>query len=361
MKNNIRIIKQLTVFAIFLISISIVSPHKSFSQAKEKQEKEFIVSAVGFYNVENLFDTINDPDKRDEEFTPEGQNRWNTEKYLQKLTNLSEVIEKIGQDYIADGVAVLGVSEIENRAVLEDLANTERLRKRNYQVVHYEGPDRRSVDVAFLYNPKYFKYISSKPYPTIIEGKDDFKTRDQLLLTGELLGERMHFIVAHWPSRAGGEKRSRPLRNAAADIAKSIIDSIIEVEPDAKIFMMGDLNDDPDNKSVEEHLNAKGKVKGLKEDELYNPFYDMYKKGIGSNAYRDSWSLFDQIIVSPTLVKEDYSTFQYWRAEVFNRPFLIQSSGRFEGYPYRTFGGGVYLGGYSDHYPSIVYLIREKQ
>ncbi|MFO8144878.1 MAG: hypothetical protein R6T89_04025 [Candidatus Syntrophosphaera sp.] len=326
-KKNYYIRNFLTIVSILLVS-SFLLTTQGYSN---NQDKEFVVSAVGFYNVENLFDTINDPDIRDEEFTPEGSNRWNSKKYLEKLENLSFVIEQLGQDHIPDGLAVLGISEIENRDVLIDLANTERLKDRNYQVVHYDSPDDRGVDVAFLYNPKYFKYISSKPYPTIIEGRDDFKTRDQILLTGELMGERMHLIVAHWPSRSGGEKRSRPLRNACADIAKSIIDSIVGAEPDAKVFIMGDLNDDPDNKSVYEHLEAKPNPEKVKEGQLFNPFYEPYKKGIGSNAYRDSWSLFDQIILTPAFLKNDYSSFQYWKSEVFNRPFLLQPSGRFKG------------------------------
>lgn len=344
----------------FLLLIS--SADFSYSQSKQKESDKFIVTAIGFYNVENLFDTINDPNIRDDDFTPEGSNRWNTQKYLEKLDNLSKVIEKLGQEYILDGVAVLGLAEVENRAVLEDLANTERLKDRNYQIVHYPGPDRRGVDVAYFYNPKYFTYISSKPYPTVLEGLrngEDFIARDQLLLTGEVMGERMHFLVAHWPSRVGGERRSRPLRNGCADVARHIIDSILAVEPNAKIFMMGDLNDNPDNRSVVRHLRAKGKIKGLKEDEMYNPFYDLYKKGIGSNAWRDSWSLFDQIMFTQAFLTGDHSSFQYWRAEVFNRPFLVQPSGRFQGYPFRTFGGGVYLGGYSDHFPTLIYLIRK--
>jgi hypothetical protein len=349
---------------LFIAIITNFSVNNSFAQDK-KAQTDFIVSAVGFYNVENLFDTINDPKINDEEFTPEGSNRWNSKKYLEKLENLSIVIEKLGQDYIPDGVAVLGLSEIENRSVIEDLVNTKRLKDRNYQIVHYDGPDRRGVDVAFIYNPKYFKYISSKSYNTVLKGLGtdgkDFIARDQLILTGELLGEKVHLIVAHWPSRAGGEKRSRPLRNGCAEVAKHIIDSIMEVEPGVKVFMMGDLNDNPDNKSINKYLNAHGKIDKLKEDELYNPFFELHKKGIGSNAYRDAWSLFDQIIVNPALVGTNRESLKFWKPEVFNRPFLIQPSGRFQGYPFRSFAGGSYLGGYSDHFPVVVYLIREKK
>ncbi len=346
----------LTLFTVlFFTSIDKVKSQNS----SEKQE--YIVSVIGFYNVENLFDTINDPKINDVEFTPEGSNKWNSKKYFEKLDNLSQVIEQLGvQEYTPDGVAVLGLSEVENRRVLEDLAKTERLKSRNYQIVHYDGPDGRGVDVAFFYNPKYFKYISSKPHKTVVEGFDDFRTRDQLLLTGEMLGERVHFIVAHWPSRVGGEKSSRPRRIAAANIARSIIDSIQAAEPNAKIFMMGDLNDNPDDISVRKHLRSNGNINKVKDNELFNPFYELYKKGIGSNAYRDTWSLFDQILLSPGLIKGEHETFQYWKREIFNKPFLVQPSGRFQGYPYRSFAGGAYLGGYSDHFPTLVYLLRKK-
>ncbi len=324
-------------------------------------EREFIAVPIGFYNVENLFDTINDPDIRDDDWTPDGANRWNTERYFEKLENLAKVIDKLGQEKNPDGTAVLGLAEVENERVLEDLAAQERIRDRNYQVVHETSPDGRGMDVAFFYNPTYFEYDSHKAYPTVIEDRPDFTTRDQLLLSGYLLGERMHFITAHWPSRVGGEARSRPLRTGKADIARHIIDSIQEAEPGAKVFMMGDFNDNPTDISIRKHLRSRGSKEDLQEDELYNPYESFYKQGIGTNAWRDAWSLFDQILLTPSLLNDDYSDFTYLRAEVFNRPFLRQPSGRFKGYPFRTFGGGVYLGGYSDHFPVCVYIIREHQ
>ncbi len=322
--------------------------------------RQFVTVAVGFYNVENLFDTIRDYRINDVEFTPQGSNRWTSARYFEKLDNLAKVIDQLGKDMTPDGTAVLGLSEVENRRVLEDLASHPLIRQRNYQVVHYEGPDGRGVDVAFFYNPAYFRYISSKPYRTVVPGRPDFRTRDQLLLTGELLGERMHFIVAHWPSRVGGERRSRPLRVAAADIARAIIDSIQAAEPGAKVLFMGDLNDNPTDVSVRRHLRGRASRDGIGPDELFNPFEALFRRGIGSNAWRDTWSLFDQILLSPGLLDRDFSTLAYYRAEVFNRPFLRQPSGRFQGYPFRSFGGGVYLGGYSDHFPTVVYLLREK-
>ncbi len=333
-------------------------PAGVFSRPADDQQ-EFIGISIAFYNVENLFDTINDPDIRDDDWTPRGSNRWNTRRYFEKLDNLAEVIEQLGQELNPDGPVVLGLAEVENTTVLEDLARQERIADRNYQVVHVTGPDRRGMDVAFLYHPTYFEYIGHKAYPTVIEDRPDFFTRDQLLLTGNVLGERMHFIVAHWPSRVGGEARSRPLRIAKADIARHIIDSIQEAEPGAKVFMMGDFNDNPTDISMRKHLRSRGTKEEIRDDELFNPYESFYKQGIGTNAWRDAWSLFDQILLTPSLLNDDYSNFTYLRAEVFNRPFLRQPSGRFQGYPFRTFGGGVYLGGYSDHFPVYVFLIRE--
>ena len=324
-------------------------------------KRELVPVCIGFYNVENLFDTINDPRKRDDDFTPDGSNRWNSARYWEKQDRLSEVIFKMGLEITPDGPAVLGLCEVENEAVLIDLANQERIRDRNYQVVHYESPDRRGIDVALMYQPKYFRYISSKAYPTRVGGEDGFLTRDQLLVTGELLGERMHFIVAHWPSRRGGERRSRPLRIDAANVARHIMDSILDAEPGAKIMMMGDLNDDPVDISVRRHLRSTGNKSRLSEDQLFNPFVEFHRRGVGTLAWRDSWNLFDQILLTPALINDDLSTFKFHRAEVFNRPFLRQPSGRFQGYPFRSYGGGVYLGGYSDHFPVYVILLRERR
>jgi hypothetical protein len=351
--------RRITFFSTAVAIIaSLFLANVMFAQQGQDQ-REFIGVGIGFYNVENLFDTINNPDTRDDDFTPEGSNRWVADRYYEKLDNLAEVIRLLGQDVNPDGLAVIGLSEVENTDVLEDLAAQEKLRDRNYRVVFEQGPDRRGIHVAFFYNPMYFEYISHKNYPTVVPGQPDFITRDQLLLTGELLGERMHFIVAHWPSRVGGEARSRPGRIAAADIAREVIDSIQAAEPGAKVFIMGDFNDNPTDISIRKHLIANGSREDINESELFNPFESFYRRGIGTNAWRDAWSLFDQILFTPAVLDDDYSDFSFLRAEVFNRPFLRQPSGRFQGYPFRSFGGGVYLGGYSDHFPVCVYLIRE--
>ncbi len=330
----------------------------SVRQSSSGDQDQFLPVCVSFYNLENLFDTIDDPDRNDTEFTPEGSNKWNAVKYEEKLENLAEVISQIGTSVTPDGPAILGVSEIENEIVLQDLANEEKIKDRNYQHVYYRGRDRR-VDNALLYNPKYFEVTASSSVPTKIEDFPGFRTRDHLVVSGLLLGEPFHFIVAHWPSRRGGEKESRPNRIAAAKAARSIIDSLKNMNQDAKIVFMGDLNDDPDDESVSDYLNTAGDKKDLKYDQLYNPFYKMAEKGQGTLAYRDAWNLFDQIIISQSLLGNDQSHFKYHTASIFKKPFMLQTSGRFQGYPYRSYGGGVYLGGYSDHFPAYIVFIRK--
>lgn len=323
--------------------------------------KNYLLTAIGFYNVENLFDTLDTPGVRDAEYTPDGKNQWNTEKYFEKLDRLSEVLQMMGTEKTPDGLAVVGLAEIENRTVIEDLINTSRLKDRDYEIVHYDSPDKRGVDVGLIYQPKYFTVESSKSYTLTIDGMDNFYTRDQLLVSGDFLGERMHFMVAHWPSRRGGEKRSSHLREAAARLGKSVIDSIQKAENgNAKIIFMGDLNDDPVNVSVKEYMNSVGKENKVKEGDLFNPFESYYKKGIGTLAWRDVWNLFDQIMLTPAFVtNKNFESFQFYKAVVFNKPFLMQKEGRFKGYPYRSYAGGQYLGGYSDHFPTYIFLLKE--
>ncbi|HQF11387.1 MAG TPA: endonuclease/exonuclease/phosphatase family protein [Paludibacteraceae bacterium] len=316
------------------------------------------IACVAFYNQENLFDTIDNENVNDYEFTPDGPNRWNSMKYKSKLEKMSYAISQIGLDVTPDGAAIIGVSEIENRGVLEDLVSQPSLKKRSYEIVHYDSPDRRGVDVALLYNPKYFLVTNSKSY-RLHTADTTFRTRDQLMVSGYLFGEKIHVIVNHWPSRSGGEMRSRPKRNAAAALTRSIVDSLYRVDKNAKIIVMGDLNDDPFNESVAKVLGAKKNASEVKETELYNPFWKILDRGIGSLAYNDQWNLFDQIIISAPLLNAPPSELKFWKAEVFNRDFLIQKEGRYKGNPWRTFAGGVWLNGFSDHFPTLIYLIKE--
>jgi len=344
------------LLAIILVLNSILSV---FSQEK----KTYKVNTVAFYNVENLFDTEDDPITYDDDRTPNGKDHWTEDIYKDKLKNMAKVISEIGADVTKNTPALIGVAEIENRKVLEDLANEPVLLPKDYGIVQFDSPDRRGIDVALLYQKSLFRPINTSKHELLIYRTDDptkrVYTRDQLLVSGYLDGDLIHVIVNHWPSRSGGEARSRRKREKAAELNKKIIDSLFDIDPYAKIITMGDLNDDPDNSSVKKVLAAKSEKEDVKLKGLYNPMYNMSKKGIGSLAWRDSWNLFDQIIVSKGLLDKDYSSYKYYKAGVFNKNYLANPRGRYKGYPYRSFANGAYTGGYSDHFPVYIYLIKE--
>lgn len=323
------------------------------------QAQDFVPFCVGFYNVENLFDTVDDPAINDEEYMPDSDKRWNTERYEAKLTSLAQVISEMGTDIHPMGMQILGLSEVENRGVIEDLIATPSLAPRNYAIVHYDSPDKRGIDVALIYQPEFFKVYNSKSYELTIPGRDDFFSRDQLLVSGVADGDTLHVIVAHWPSRSGGEKRSQPARIEAGKLGRHIVDSLLSENANARIVYMGDLNDDPVNASVKRFLKSDGRKAAAVGDMLYNPMVDLYNKGIGTLAWRDSWNLFDQAILSPGLVSGEGGSYRFFGAKVFNKPYLRQQDGNFAGYPFRTYVGNNYRGGYSDHFPVYVILVRE--
>ena len=330
------------------------------SQAQEK--KKFKVHTIAFYNLENLFDTENDPDKFDEA-SPIMEMKVDVEEiYKQKVANMARVIADIGQEVSNNSPVIMGVSEVENRKVLEDLVNHPLLLNKDYGIVHYDSPDARGIDVALLYQKSVFKPTTTSSHELKIyddESRKRVYTRDQLLVTGKFDGELMHFIVNHWPSRRGGEARSRPKRVAAAKLNKRIIDSLQSIDPYAKIFTMGDLNDDPTNASLKEVLKAEKKINKVGLKGIYNPMENMFKKGLGSNAYRDAWSLFDQILFTQPLLERDFSSYRFYKAGIFNKHYLTNKKGRYKGYPLRSFADGSFTNGFSDHFPVYVYLIKE--
>jgi hypothetical protein len=313
---------------------------------------------VGFYNVENIYDTLDQDNVDDAEFLPGSAKQWGSKRYWRKLDKTAGVIASMGKDLHPQGLAILGLAEVENRAVVEDLVSREPLKARGYRVVHEDGPDRRGVDVALVYNPALYRVYAHKSY-RLHMADTAFRTRDQLLVSGVLDGDTTHVIVAHWPSRRGGEKRSEPNRKAAAELGRHLIDSLLAINANARIMYMGDLNDDPVNVSVGRFLRASGDKAKAVDGQFFNPMYTPYQKGIGSLAWRDSWNLFDQIIVSPGLVSGDGGNYKYYGVRVFNEPYLQQQEGSFTGYPARTFVGDTYQDGYSDHFPVFVILVRE--
>ena len=328
-------------------------------------KKKFSVYAVGFYNQENLFDTCHDEGKNDYEFLPTGSYKWDGLKYSHKLHNMSRALADIGTDVLPNvGCAIIGISEVENDNVLNDLTAQEPLKARGYKYVHIEGPDRRGVDCAMLYNPSLFTVKDAKLIPYVQELKKDstYYTRGFLTISGELAGEHVVVIVCHLPSRFNGSF----YRESGARQVKAIKDSLLKSEPECKIMIMGDMNDDPTDKSMYNVLSAKSEISEVGDNDMYNPWYNILaKEGKGTLQYRGSWNLFDQIIVSPNLLNKgevkDYSTLKFWNNQIFSREYLLQQEGQYKGTPKRTTAGGVWLDGYSDHLPVVVYLVKEQK
>ncbi len=352
LQHNSINMKKISILTFFLLCFYALSAQKS----------DYKVASIGFYNLENLFDTIDSHVTNDADFLPTGRLLWNTEKYISKQANMAKVISLMGAELSTDGVSVLGVAEVENRKVLEDLVQQEALKSRGYQIIHFDSPDERGIDCGLLYQPKYFTVLGAKAFPVNLQkAKDslpDF-TRDILYVTGMLDGEQIHVMVGHWPSRRGGESGSGWMRARAASVCRQITDSLLNVNIDAKIVVMGDLNDDPDNKSIAQVLGAKYDTKGLQPKDLYNTMYDHYKTGDGTLAYRDSWDLFDQLIISKGLVNKKVGGWQLYKSMIYRQPWLLQTEGAYRGYPFRTYVGDIFINGYSDHLPVYIYLLKK--
>ena len=326
--------------------------------AQAQNQKRYEVYSVGFYNLENLFDTIHDKGKNDYEFLPDGTNKWGTLKYTNKLKNMATVLNEMATDVSPVGMAAVGVSEIENSRVLADLVNHEILAPRGWDFVHIEGPDRRGVDCGLLYNPKLFKPINSKLAPyTTVDNDTTYKTRGFLIVSGEMGGEVVHIIVNHWPSRYA----KSPARERAGVLVRQLKDSIMAEMPETKVLIMGDMNDDPDDKSMKTCLGAVRDKEDIKAStDLYNPWWNILrKKGLGTLKYKGKWNLFDQVVLSGNLIGTDRSTLKLYKTEIFSRSYMFQQEGRYKGNTKRTHAGGVWLNGYSDHLPVITYLIKE--
>lgn len=334
----------------------------AFLIVNAQEKKKFKIHTIAFYNLENLFDTINDTTKFDEASPIMEMKSGREEAYKMKVHNMAKVIADIGTDEAKNSPAILGVSEVENRSVLEDLVNDSLLLNKDYGIVHFDSPDARGIDVGLLYQKALFQPINSSKHELKIYDditKERVYTRDQLLVSGKLDGDLIHVIVSHWPSRSGGEARSRSKREAAASLNKHIIDSLQSIDPYAKIFTLGDLNDDPINGSIKNILKAEKDKDKVSLKGIYNPYENLYKKGLGTTAYRDAWSLFDQILISQPLLDKDFSSYRFYKANIYNKYYLTTKAGRWKGYPFRSFADGGFTNGFSDHFPVYVFVIKE--
>ena len=348
---------------IFLLTILLLTGIMSYAQKQNY--------VIGFYNVENLFDIYDDPVKNDEEFLPEGKNKWTQAKYEKKLHNIARVINAMRDE---NGVyhTVLGVSEIENRLVLEDLVSLPELATANYQIVHYDGPDTRGVDVGLLYRPDQFEYVDSESIPFTFEGskvaitlneeeQKRFKTRDILMVHGTIDGEDIAIYVAHLPSRLGG--KGFDLRSRGAEIIYNHATALKEEYPDIKIVVMGDMNDNPTDESQSVWLHGKARIEDMGREDFFCPFTEMLAAGYGSLAYRGVWNIYDNILVDYNLAQAPDGGLKIrqihkkgYYARVFKKPFMTQQSGQYKGTPFRTFSNGAFIGGYSDHYPTYIVI-----
>ena len=329
---------------------------------------------IGFYNLENLFDTYHDEGKNDYEYLPDGANEWTDEKYAKKLRNMARVIADMKKDNGA-WHAVLGVSEVENRHVLEDLVSEPAIAEANYQIVHYDSPDRRGVDCALFYRPQIFKYITSEAIPFTFEDsridwsqwteeeKEAFRTRDVLMVRGTIDDEMFAFFVCHLPSRLGG--KGADLRPRGAEIAYQRAMELQEEFPGINSVVMGDMNDNPTDVSMTKFLHAdKENIEDVKgDDEFFDPFLSMIKNGYSSLYYRGEGNIFDIVMVNKALAHAPQGTFQIqpivkkkYYGRVFSKPFMTNQSGQYKGTPFRTFSGGAFVGGFSDHYPTYIVI-----
>jgi endonuclease/exonuclease/phosphatase family metal-dependent hydrolase len=301
-------------------------------------------AVIGFYNIENLFDTVDDPKTDDSEFLPNGLNKWTDERYQQKLANMSKVIAAMGVD-------ILGLAEIENRRVLEDLVKHPNLAGRRYQIAHIDMDDARGVDVALLYRPSVFKPFKINKIKIFDPAEPDFRTRDILWVKGLFQGDTLHVAVNHWPSRRGDGKEDKRL--LAGQVLRQATDSVLAINPKANLVFMGDLNDDPNNKSVKKILLASDDK--VKRNSLINTSEPTFKQGYGTLAYNGAWNLFDQIIISSSLQDSQGCEYIPESFTVFAAKWMLESSGRYAGMPMRTFRGGEFNpDGFSDHFPVFI-------
>ena len=348
MKNTSILL--LFVSAIFLLSYS------SYAQKKNYQ-----IVAIGFYNCENFFDPTDNPDKDDNDFTPNGPYHYTQEVYKQKKHNIATVFSKMGTDVTPDGPAIIGVVEIENDVVLKDVAQEPEIKARNYKPIWFPTPDVRGISTGMLYNPKYFTLISAEPHTVDLKSIGQSRpTRDILHVCGVLAGDTVHILVNHWPSKSGGEAATAPGRKLAATVAKGIVDSLTQADPNSRVLIMGDLNDNPTSEGVIKVLQAKADKDDAGPNDIYNPWINMYKKGMGTEIFRGEWNLIDQIMISGSFLKKSSDKLFYYKCEIFKRDFLTHMIGDEKGNPHRSFTiSQVWDNGYSDHYPVLVYMLKE--
>lgn len=309
------------------------------------------MQTVAFYNVENLFDLKNNKLKHDNDFLPGSIKNWTPKRYQNKLRKIGYAISNIGRRETGKHPALVGLAEIENATVIKDLMASKHLKHCNYDYIHFDSLDERGIDVALLYDTTAFKVLDSEAFAVSLiddDGTPDY-TRDVLLVSGILDNEKVHVIVNHWSSRREGEKETEFKRLASSEKVSEIISSLKQNEEHAKIIVIGDFNDTPQNNSLKRLVD---------EFDLFNPMETLRSFTRGSVKHRRQWFTFDQILVSTNFFKSSKNEFEFFKANIFDEDFLKLFKGPFKGSPFRTYVGPKYKGGYSDHFP--VYMILKK-
>ncbi len=306
---------------------------------------------VAFYNLENLFDTFDDKHTHDEAFLPNSEKKWTEKRYRKKVRKLGYAISKIGSKTTKHYPSIVGLAEVENKLVIDDLLQSKFLKDKPYDYVHYDSPDERGIDVAMIYDTTVFEVINSEVFPLDLfdeDGSRDY-TRDILLVKGTLNGETLYIIVNHWPSRRSGVEESEPTRLLASSKVIEIVKKVKLNDLNAKIIVMGDFNDGPLDKSIKQLTQ---------QEDLYNPMEKLKSFARGSLSHRRQWNLFDQILFTTNFFEYKKGSHSFSKANIFDEEFLRQYKGKFKGNPFRTFVGRKYKGGYSDHFPVYIHLKR---
>ncbi|MBI1305611.1 MAG: endonuclease/exonuclease/phosphatase family protein [Bacteroidetes bacterium] len=337
---------------ISLLITAIVAAFLTFSGCKSNK-----VISFGFYNVENLFDTLDDPETADEEFLPDADKHWDTQKYNSKISHLSKVISGLCNGTAPD---FLGLCEIENKTVIEDLIASGELQSTPYKIIHFESIDPRGIDVGAIYNSEKFTMIDGGTRRVDLYSMDD--------VTRDILWARMHpkegsdiyFIVNHWPSRWGGQLESEPKRVRAAETLKKLVQDIQAEDSNAAMIILGDFNDEPNNKSIREVLGSDS-VSPTSNSQLFNATALLMNRGLGSYCYRGDWNMLDQIIMTRSLLDHKDWDYAANSATIYGPDWMRQHGNDYEGYPLRTFGGKTYLDGFSDHFPVYGYLHLDRR
>jgi predicted extracellular nuclease len=353
MSNFLFQIKRGTQFMLFVCTL-VVRSNSLNAQTLFKALPKATGYTVVFYNVENLYDTIDDQSINDAEFQPGAENKWDTEKYTHKLSQISKVLSTTDSIELP---AIIGLTEIENLNVLKDLVNTPALKRGKYKIIHEESKDPRGIDVALLYKPSVFRELSHHKIPVSYDTAGDRGIRECLYVCG-ILGKKdtLHLVINHWKSRTGGTDKTEGKRLIYAQTVRHTVDSLFETNTNAQVLLMGDFNDTPTDSSTLNVLRAQPFDDKLAYRQLYNLSYAAAVQGEGSHYYKN-WEMFDQIIVSTALLMQKNSGITSdTDAKVFKRDWMCYRNSHGLMVPDRSYASGKYHGGFSDHFPVMVKL-----